>query len=153
MNLSNKKRIAAQVLKCGQTRVVFDVESLDSIKEAITKADIRSLAKDGIIKKKPKQGVSKGGLRKHLKQKRKGRRAGPGRRSGTKHARLPKKNAWMNKTRAIRDLLKTLREKEVIGTKSYRLLYRKAKGGFFRSRRHIKLYIEEHSLGQSTKKQ
>jgi len=54
----------------------------------------------------------------------------------------------MNKIRALRDLLKTLRTKEVIERSSYRLLYRKAKGGYFRSRRHIKLYIEEHNLAK-----
>ena len=148
MNLSNKKRIASQVMKCGTHKVKFDITSLQSIKEAITKSDIRALVKDKIIKKKPDTGVSRSRARKTLKQKRKGRRSGQGRRSGTHKARLPKKREWMNKIRAIRDLLKTLRTKEVIDAKAYRLLYRKAKGGYFRSRRHIKLYIEEQNLAK-----
>ena len=53
-----------------------------------------------------------------------------------------------HKIRAIRDLLKTLREEKVIDAKTYRSLYRKSKGGFFRSRRHVKLYIEEHDLAK-----
>jgi len=133
-------------LKCGENRVKFDTENLQSIKEAITKSDIRALVKDKIIKKRKKAGVSRTTARKTLKQKRKGRRAGPGRKSGTHHARLSKKRAWMNKIRAIRGLLRTLREKEVIDSKVYNMLYQKSKGGFFRSRRHIKLYLEEHKL-------
>jgi len=150
MNLSNKKRIAAQVMKCGESRVNFDVENLQLIKEAITKSDIRALVKDKIITKKPKKGVSKAYLRQTLKQKRKGRRAGPGRKSGTHHARLPRKKEWMAKVRAIRGLLKTLRDKEIITANNYRKLYKKSKGGFFRSRRHVKLYIEEHNLEKKT---
>jgi large subunit ribosomal protein L19e len=148
MNLSSKKRIAAQLLKCGEHRVKFDTSELQSIKEAITKSDIRALIKDKTIKKKKETGVSRSRARKILKQKRKGRRSGPGRKSGTHKARLPKKVEWMNKIRTIRDLLKNLREKDVINPKTYRSLYLKSKGGFFRSRRHVKLYIEEHSLGK-----
>tara|TARA_Y100000310_G_scaffold225157_1_gene227186 strand:+ start:201 stop:650 length:450 start_codon:yes stop_codon:yes gene_type:complete len=148
MNLSNKKRIAAQLLKCGENRVKFNTSELPAIKEAITKSDIRALIKDKTIEKKKEKGISRSRFRKNLEQKRKGRRSGPGRKSGTHKARLPKKVEWMNKIRAIRDLLKTLREKDVINPKIYRILYRKSKGGFFRSRRHIKLYIEEHNLGK-----
>lgn len=146
MNLSNKKRIAAQVMKCGENRVKFDVDNLKSIKEAITKSDIRALVKDNIITKERKKGVSRGTARKILKQKRKGRRAGPGKKSGTHKARLPKKKEWMSKIRAIRGLIKTLKEKKIINSKVYRTLYKKSKGGFFRSRRHVKLYLEEHKL-------
>ena len=148
MNLTSTKRIAAQALKCGKNKVRFNISELKSIKEAITSADIRSLIKDKIITKEQNKGISKARFRKTLKQKRKGRRSGQGRRSGTHNARLPKKTAWMNKIRAIRDLLRYLKEKEIIETKVYRLLYRKSKGGFFRSRRHIRLYIEEHKLGK-----
>jgi len=52
MNLSNKKRIASQVMKCGVNKVKFDITSLESIKEAITKSDVRALVKDKIISKK-----------------------------------------------------------------------------------------------------
>ena len=42
--------------------------------------------------------------------------------------------------------MKYLREKEIIEKKVYRDLYLKSKGGFFRSKRHLKLYIDEHGL-------
>ena len=59
MNLSNKKRIAATLLKSGETRVWFDPDRLQEIKEAITKADIRKLINDLAIQAKPKTGVSR----------------------------------------------------------------------------------------------
>ena len=148
MNVSNKKRIAAQILKCGETRVRFNTENLQQIKEAITKSDIRSLIKDKTIKKKKTKGTSRARARHILKQKRKGRRTGPGKKSGTHKARSPKKREWINKIRALRDLLATLKQKGIIDTKAYNALYRKSKGGFFRSRRHVKSYIEEHKLAK-----
>ena len=125
MDLSNKRRIAAQVMKCGENRVKFDISKLDQIKEAITKSDIRSLVKNNIITKKRIIGVSHGNLRQNLKQKRKGRRTGPGKKRGTHRARLPKKAEWAAKIRAIRDLLRLLRDKKAIDTKTYRTLYKK----------------------------
>ena len=40
MNLSNKKRIAAQLLKCGENRVKFNTSESQAIKEAIKKYKI-----------------------------------------------------------------------------------------------------------------
>jgi ribosomal protein L19E len=38
-----------------------------------------------------------------------------------------------------------LKEKKIIDDKLYRELYLKSKGGFFRSKRHIKIYLEERA--------
>ena len=148
MQLDNQKRLAAQVLKCSKKRVCFDQDRLEDIKEAITKADIRSLINDKTIKAKPVKGVSRARARKIAVQKRKGRRKGLGSRKGKKTARLPKKVAWMNKIRIQRNFIKEIRSKKIIAKSNYQTLYLKAKGGFFRSKRHIKLYIEEHNLVQ-----
>jgi len=40
-------------------------------------------------------------------------------------------------------LLGELKDRKIIDDKLYRELYSKSKGGFFRSRRHIKLFLEE----------
>ena len=48
--------------------------------------------------------------------------------------------------RTQRGFLKELKEKKIVTGLIYRQLYRKSKGGFFRSKRHIKLYVEEHDL-------
>lgn len=146
MNLTTQKRLAASILKCSEKRVVFDTEALESIAESITKEDIRQLIKEGVITKTPVKGISRVRANKRLVQRRKGRQQGSGTRKGTRNARLPHKEAWMNKIRAQRKHLFDLREQEIISGSDFRNLYRKAKGGFFRSKRHINLFIDEHNM-------
>ncbi|MEK6835811.1 MAG: 50S ribosomal protein L19e, partial [Nanoarchaeota archaeon] len=78
--------------------------------------------------------------------KKKGRRKGIGSRKGATKARFPAKRAWIIKIRNQKKILKELRDKNLILRKDYRMLYKKAKGGFFRSKRHIEIYIDEHKL-------
>jgi large subunit ribosomal protein L19e len=146
MKLKLQKKLAAQLLKCSKKRINLDTTRLEDIKEAITKADIRSLISEGAIKKKPSKNISRVRARKISIQKSKGRRKGKGKRKGKKTARLPKKEAWMERIRTQREFLKELKEKGIIPSLIYQQLYLKSKGGFFRSKRHIKLYIEEHDL-------
>jgi len=146
MNLSTKRRIAAEVLKIGKDRVYFDPDRLADIKEAITKADIRKLIQEYAIQAKPTIGNSRARIRKNKEQKKKGRQKGPGSRKGKKKARLSKKDAWMAKIRAQRNFLKVVKEKKLLDTKTHRDIYMKSKGGFFRSVRHIKLYLTERNL-------
>ena len=47
MNLSKKKALAARTLNVGKARILFNVQRLGEIKEAITKQDIRDLHKEG----------------------------------------------------------------------------------------------------------
>lgn len=148
MELKVQKRIAADVLACSPKRVWFDEDHLDEIKEAITKADLRSLINKGVIRIKPAKVTSRGRARHNRRQKSKGRRKGHGSRKGKAGARLARKEAWTNSIRAQRDLIRYLRDKEIISRKDYRMLYSKCKGGFFRSRRHIRIFIEERSLAK-----
>jgi len=143
-----QKKLAGQILKCSKKRIRFDPESLDEIKEAITKVDVRSLINQGLITRKPVKGVSKSRARKRRKQRRKGRQKGYASRKGAKTARLPKKLAWIRKIRIQRQFIQLLRNKKLISIPTYRLLYKKCSGGFFRSKRHINLYIDEHELIQ-----
>jgi large subunit ribosomal protein L19e len=152
MKLKNQKRIAAQVLKVGKTSVRFDPERLSDIKEAITKVDIRGLVRDKAITSKPRGSQSKSRLRKRLIQKRKGRQKGPGRKKGKKTGRLPKKLIWMVKIRIQRDYIKELRTKKLIKVSTYRDIYKKTKGNYFRSKNHIKLYLTENKLFENVKK-
>ena len=146
MRLDTQKRIAAQILKCSPKRIWLDPDSLSDIKEAITKIDIKSMIKKGLVKKKPVKSISKFRGRKIKRQKRKGKQSGPGSKKGKKTARLTKKRAWIGKVRIQRGFLKDLKNKNLISTNQYRELYSKSKGGFFRSKRHIKLYLAEHNL-------
>jgi len=146
MNLRTKKILASKVLHCSPKKVKFNLENLEEIKEAITKEDMRSLFHNGAIIKINNRGVSRVRARKRIEQRRKGRRKGQGSRKGTRSARLRSKTEWMNKVRAQRNLLRGFREKAAISKKDYQLIYMKIKGGFFRSRRHINLYIKEHGM-------
>lgn len=145
MNIGSQRRLAARLLKCGEHRVWFDPARLSEVKEAITKNDIRRLINDLAVQKRPEQGISRGRARHHEGQKKKGRRQGAATREGTKFARLPAKRRWINKIRSQRDFIKELKGKKIIDTTVFHSLYTKAKGGFFRSKRHIKLYLEEHA--------
>ena len=146
MNLKTQKRLAANLLKCSRKRIVFDNERLDEIKESITKKDVKGLIKDKAIQKKQSKGVSRARANKIKKQKSKGRRKGPGSRQGKHGARLPRKQAWIKKVRFQRHFIKELKDKKIITSKSHQLLYSKINGGFFRSRKHIKIYIKEHEM-------
>ncbi len=52
----------------------------------------------------------------------------------------------MGRIRKQRTFMKETRDKEIITKEVYRNLYMKAKGGFFRSIRHLKMYMNEHAL-------
>lgn len=151
MELKLQKRLAADVMGCSEKRVLLDPDRLSDIKEAITKLDIRSLISDKAIKKKPVKGISRVRARKTALQKRKGKRKGAGSRKGKKTARISKKRIWIGKIRVQRAFLKELRDKDLISKADYHSLYSKSKGGFFRSKRHIKLYIEERRLVKKMK--
>ncbi len=151
MDLSVQKRLAADVLGCAESNVRFEESRLSEIKEAITKTDLRTLANQGAIYKLPIRGSSKVRTRLMHAQKAKGRRRGHGSHKGVKTARTPKKRTWINRVRKQRDFLKSLREGEHITGETFRMLYDKSRGGFFRSHRHIKLYIDEHNLIQRKK--
>lgn len=144
--LDVQRRLAAQILKCGKNRIRFDTNRLEDIKEAITKTDIRSLIGDGTISKKRLLNTSRFWARSRKKQKSHGKQKGFGSRKGKKTARLNPKRAWMNKIRLQRSFIKSLRDKDAITIMGYHELYMKSKGGFFRSLKHLKLYVSERSL-------
>ncbi len=146
MQFTVQKRLAGELLNCSQKRVRFEQEALAEIKEAITKADIALLIKRRAITEVPARSVSRSRARKIQTQKSKGRRRGPGSRKGKESARGNPKQAWMAKARLQRGFIKELKEKDIIGSESFRNLYLRIKGGFFRNKRHIKLYMEERGM-------
>ncbi len=146
MDLRLQRRLAAAVLKCGQNRIWFDPTALEDIATAATKEDIRELIERGVIKRKPVKGVCRARINKKRMQKRKGRRRGHGSRKGKKTARMPRKRLWIIRIRAIRRRLRYLRDTGAIDRRTYRMLYRKAKGGEFRSVAHLNAYIEQMGL-------
>jgi large subunit ribosomal protein L19e len=136
-DLSNQRRLAAALLKCGEGRVWIDPASQDELADAVTRSDLRSAIKAGVIRRKRIPGTSRVRARRHDREVAKGRHSGPGSRRGHPRARLPKKDRWMRRIRAQRSLLKELRDGKKIAPGVYREFYRRAKGGMFRSRAHL----------------
>lgn len=135
---SLQKKLAARILKVGESKVWLDPTKAKDIEGAITKIDIRKLVKKGYIKslhekvKKPKE--------------KRGRRRGAGSRKGSKYAKLPAKRRWISTVRPLRRMLKELRDKGEIDRVTYRKLYLLVKGGTFRSRSHLRIYLEQHGI-------
>ena len=150
MNLSSQRKLASAVLDCGVHRVWIDPERADEISMAITRAEIRKLIKDKAIKALPENKTSRGRARILAAKKKKGRRVGPGSKSGKKYAIVTRKTRWMNRIRAQRKKLVKLRENRVISVSTYRSLYRKAKGGEFRSVAELERYVNDNNLRRRT---
>ena len=136
-DLSNQRRLAAQILKCGEGRVFLDPASQEDLADAVTRADIRGAIKAGVIKRKPIIGTSRVRARRNAAEVAKGRHQGPGSRRGTPYSRIPRKERWIRRIRAQRLLLQELRDGKKIPPAVYREFYRRAKGGMFRSRAHL----------------
>ncbi len=153
MKLKLQKRLAAQVLNRSPKRVIFDPAQLSAIKEGITKGDIRSLIRSHAIHAVQKKGISRFHAKERQKQRKKGRQRGSAAKQGTKNARASRKKDWINRIRLQRSFLSRLKEKGTMAKPVYRELYLKSKGGFFRSLRHLKIYMEEHKLFGASQEQ
>jgi large subunit ribosomal protein L19e len=146
--MNHKKILAAKILKVSPQKVKFDVEALEEIGKALTRSDIRGLIAVGKITKVKGNEQSRGRARKTAAQKRKGRRKNEGSKKGNKYSKVSGKERWVTRVRLQRAFIRELRDKHLISPKDYLLLYSKIKGGFFRNKRHIKLYLNEYNLIQ-----
>ncbi len=149
-DFSTHRRLAAAELKVGESRVWInpDPEVAGEIADAITHEDIRSQIDAGNIKAKPKKGNSRARFRARAEKRAYGHRKGHGHRRGAKGARTPSKEQWMAKIRALRRRLTELREGGQIDRHTYRMLYRKSKGGEYRSTAHLNAYIKAKGLSR-----
>lgn len=134
-----QKRLAADILKVGQSRIVMNPEHLEDIKNAITRRDIKRIIAKGHIK------VRRGKV-KRPKPYQKKKKRGPGSKKGSSGARLTKKERWMHTIRPMRKILKELRDKGTIDTRTYRKTYLLAKAGMFRNRSHLRLYLKQKGV-------
>lgn len=146
MKLKNQRRLAASVLGIGVNRVWIDPEMADEVEAAITRQEIRKLVKDGAIRAIPQKSLSRGRAREQAAKKRAGRRRGPGSKKGSKYSVVSRKERWMSRIRALRKRLRRLRDRRMITVSNYRRLYRKAKGGEFRSVAELERYITANNL-------
>ncbi len=146
MNLKLQKSLASKTYKVGKNKVKIDFASREDIKNAITKADIRSLVEEGAIKILSKVGTSRHRARTRAEKRKKGRMRGHGRRKGKATARTPSKTSWINRVRLQRKILSEFKSSGRLTSLNHRMLYLRSKGGFFRSRKHLLQYLEQNKL-------
>ena len=145
-DLFNQRRLASKVLECGLDRVWLNPEAREEITAAITREDIRGLIEKGTIKIKPVRGISRGRARALAAKRNYGHCKGQGSRKGKKGARTSKKEQWIKKIRALRRRLKELRAEGMLDKSVYCRLYRKAKGGEYRSVSHLNSHLGSEKM-------
>ena len=146
MSLKSQRRLAAEILKVGESRVWMDPDRIDDVEVAITREEIRRLIHEGVIQAPQKKGVSRVRARVLQEKKKKGRGRGAGRKSGTPRARISKKQAWMKRIRPLRKKLLELKTRRTITQSAYRQLYDMAGSGVFKSIADMERYIKAHGL-------
>lgn len=148
MSLKNQRRLAAEILKVGESRVWIDPDRAEDVEIAITRDEIRRLIHELAIRRRPKSGVSRARARTLHEKKKKGLRRGPGRKSGSTRARISKKKAWMKKVRPLRKKLRELKTSHTITESVYRHLYNMAGSGEFESTADMERHIKTRGLGR-----
>jgi large subunit ribosomal protein L19e len=136
--MKTQRRLAAEILKVGESKIWFNPTKISEIEKAVTKADVRKLIEKGYIK------VRKEKLKKPKERKKKRRYEGS--KKGGKYSIVPRKRRWITLVRSLREFAKELKKEGKIDNKTYRLVRRWIKGGMFKSRMHLKLYLEQHKL-------
>ena len=143
-NLRSQRRLAAQILKVGQNRVWINPERMDDVEAAITRDEVRKLIHEKVIVSLPEAGVSRSRAKMVREKKRMGRRKGAGSRTGSSHAKISKKGAWMSKIRSLRKRLRELKTARIITESTYRKVYAIAGSGRFESVAELERYLRAH---------
>ena len=146
MGTNTIRRLAADIMGAGESRVRFNPDEMSRINEALTRDDVRALIKEGLIFALPIRGVSRAGARQRAEGKRVGRHSGHGKRKGTAAARGEPKETWMAKVRSQRKLLFKMREEKAISPDAVRKIYAMIKGNAFRGKMVMRNYLNENKM-------
>ena len=73
MTIKTIKRMAADILKVGESRIWIDPERENTLYDVVSREQVKKLIHDGVIKKLPPSTPSRGRIRIRKMQKRKGR--------------------------------------------------------------------------------
>ena len=126
MNLKLQKELASKITGVGKSRIVINSAEADKVKEAITKADVRDLIDQKVITIKAAKSNSR--VRARLT------------------ARAKPKDNWISRVRLQRKLFKLFKSRGLITSSTWKNLYLKSKGGFFRHKRQMLQYMEQNKL-------
>ena len=133
-----QKKMASQILKVGKNRVWLDPNHSEDLNAAITKNDVRKMILKGWVKALPEKI--------HRPREKKKRSRGQGSRKGARYSIVNRKRRWIIKVRPLRRMLKEMKTKKEIDNETFKKLYSLVKGGMFRSRSHLRLYMEQNNL-------
>jgi large subunit ribosomal protein L19e len=137
MTIKTVRRLAADIMNVGLSRVKIHPEKVKEADKAVTRADVKNLISGKVITKAEVKG-----RKKNVKKKRKGH----GSRKGGWKARVGDKEVWMAKVRSQRKLLTALLDEGVLEPKEKRKLYVRIKGGLFKSKRAFIAYLKDAGL-------
>lgn len=144
MNPRKLKRMAADIMGVGESKIWIDSTQMTKAAEAMTRDDVRNLVSQRIVRKRKDQGHSHGGARILHAKKRVGRKKGPGKRTGTKKTRSQPKKQWQTRVRALRQALRELKTSGKMKG-NYANHYRKIKGNYFRGKKHLLQLVESET--------
>jgi len=130
MNLSKKKALASRTLGVGKGRIIFNMNSINDIKEAITKQDIRDLLAAKAIIINPVRG-------RKTNEARKRRRAGSIRMRPNN-----RKREYIILTRRLRSYLSEIRKQGHINNEEFAKLRKGIRSKNFRNKNHLKENIQ-----------
>ena len=146
MSIATTRRIASELLNVGENRVKIKPAEIKKVEEALTRDDVRSLIKDGIVYAERKKGVSRIRARIKSKKRKSGRARGMGSRKGRKYSKIKQKLAWMRRVRAQRILVRELKFENKLKEGSYRNAYMMIKGGAFKSKASLLSHLKDSGL-------
>ena len=137
------KRLAADILKVGVTRIRIKDGEYTRAMEALTREDVRGLIDDGAVYSLRYVGPRTKPPRKHK---------GIGKRKGKKFSRKGEKEAWMERLRAQRKYLNELLKTGEVPAQNKRKIYLKIKGGSFKGKKALLNYLKENEKYDETAK-